>query len=394
VSHRSTVVAVALLLGLLGAGCAGDGKGDGRADTVRPSWQAVTLPVPPGPSGRVAVRDATSCDGTWYVVGAVLGDDGASRPAAWTSDDARTWRPMTLAPRAYYARRAILSSVACRDGRVAAVGSRSGGAHGNPRVTSWYQRADGALVDMPATFELYGGSEAISVEHVAAGPDGWLIAGNRVSGAAVWFSRDATDFRLIDDDPALSSDPDHATTALDQVHDGVAWTVVGRVETPDRVSPVPFAWTSPDGRHWTRQPVPAGTHGFADLERVVRAGTGELLAAGLHDRRFGTWRRLGDTWRADQVFGRLAPGSTSAPFVSGLATGEHGTLAAVSDGARFRLWLDLPHAGWREATVPVRPSSTGDHQLIAVADDATVLLLTDDGTTGRAWVARWDSFRS
>src|SRR6185312_3684014 len=64
------------------------------------SWQEVKLPAPPGPAGRLAVRDAQACDGKWYVVGAVLGavEDPAtvaSRPAAWTSDDGRTWRAMT-----------------------------------------------------------------------------------------------------------------------------------------------------------------------------------------------------------------------------------------------------------------------------------------------------------
>ena len=83
------------------------------------------------------------------------------------------------------------------------IGSRSGGAHGNPRVTSWYQRADGALVDMQAPFELYGGPEAVSVRRVVAGPSGWLIAGNRLSGAAVWVSADATDFRIVDDDTVM-----------------------------------------------------------------------------------------------------------------------------------------------------------------------------------------------
>jgi hypothetical protein len=297
---------------------------------------------------------------------------------------------MVLAPRAYYARRAILSSVACRDGRVAAVGSRSGGAHGNPRVTSWYQRADGALVDMRADFTLYGGAEAIDVARVAAGPDGWLIAGNRVSGAAVWSSRDATDFRLIDGDPALRSDPDHATTALDQVHDGTGWTLVGRVETPGRVAPAPFAWTSRDGERWTRQVVPAATEGFADLERVARSGPDTLVAAGLRDRRFGLWQRDGDSWRAGSSFGRLAPGSTGAPFVTGLATGARGTLVAVSDGAVFRLWLDLPGSGWRQVAVPDRPRSTGDRRLTVAADASTVLLVTDDGRAGRVWTASWD----
>jgi hypothetical protein len=390
VSHRSPLVAVALVLGLLVAGC---DRHDAPSDVVHPAWHAVSLPVPPGAPGRLAVRDATSCDGVWYVVGAVLGADGSSRPAAWTSDDTRTWRTMRFAPRTYYARRAILSSVACRDGRVAAVGARSGGAHGNPRVTSWYQRADGALVDMRATFELYGGPDAISVRHVAAGPDGWVIAGNRLSGAAAWVSRDATDFRLVDDDPALSSDPGHATSALDQVHDGREWTVVGRVETPGRVAPLPFSWTSPDGRHWVRHPVPPGTDGFADLERVVRDGDRGLVAAGLRGRRFGIWRRVDGTWRVGPGFGGLAAGSTGAPFVAGLATGEHGTLATVSDGARLRLWLGPSDAAWRAVSTPLEPRSAGDTQLTVAADGPTVLLLADDGRAGRVWVAGWDTIR-
>jgi hypothetical protein len=138
--------------------------------------------------------------------------------------------------------------------------------------------------------------------------------------------------------------------------------------------------------------VPAGGDGFADLERVVRDGPDRLLAAGLRDRRFGTWRRVGGHWRAGASFGRLAAGGTGAPFVAGLASGERGTLAAVGDGARFRLWLGPRHGDWRPVSTPVRPRSSGDHQLTVVADGTTVLLLTDDGRTGQLWTAGWDSF--
>ena len=86
------------------------------------------------------------------------------------------------------------------------VGAKSGGAHGNPRVTTWYRRDDGVFTDVVAAFELYGGPLAVTVGRIAGGPDGWLIAGARTSGAAVWLSDDATDFRLVDGDPALSSD--------------------------------------------------------------------------------------------------------------------------------------------------------------------------------------------
>jgi hypothetical protein len=397
VGRRSVLSATGLVTALIGGvvlgGCDTDHPAPhpAAAEKVRVSWQEATLPTAPGPAGRLAVRDATYCAGQWYVVGAVLRDDGSSRPAAWSSGDARTWRPMATAPTTYHAQRAILKSVACRDGRIAVVGARSGGAHGNPRTTTWYQRPDGTLVDAPATFELFGGPNALSVNRIEAGPRGWLITGTRSSGGAVWVSRDATGFRLVDDDPALSSDADRTTSALDSVPDATGWTVVGREEVSGRIAPEPLAWTSGDGVHWARQPVPAGTDGFADLERVVRQGD-PLVAAGIRGRAFGTWERTGSHWRVVDTFGALDRDGTGAPFVSGLATVSSTVLVTVSDGARFRLWSGTDGAAWHEVVTPTDPPSTGDTQMSIVADDGgTVLLLSDDGTSGRVWTADWNT---
>jgi hypothetical protein len=267
------------------------------------------------------------------------------------------------------------------------VGEKLGGSHANPLTSSWFQRPDGTLVDMRAGFELYGGPAAVSVNRIAAGPDGWLIGGNRRSGAAVWLSADATDFRLLDDDPALSSDAGHQTVALDQVHDGSGWTTVGRAAVPDRVGPVPLAWTSPDGTAWTREEVPAGTEDFADLERVVRAGS-DLLAVGIRGDRFGVWRRTAGRWRATDSFGRLAAHVTGAPFVSGLVASRERAVVAVTDGADFRLWADTGD-GWTPVRTPMRPANTGDDQLSVAADGSSVLLLADDGRAGRVWLTSW-----
>jgi hypothetical protein len=379
----SAVTLLVAVSAVLVGGCSSEDHPSGpRADL---SWQEVQLPFPPGPTGRVAVRDATSCDGTWYVVGAVIGDDGSSRPAAWTSSDGTAWRSMAVDPADYWAKRAILSSVACRDGQVAAIGAKSGGAHANPRTSSWYQRADGALVDMRATFVLYGGSQAVSVNRIAAGPEGWLIGGNRRTGAAVWLSSDATDFRLVDDDPALSSDAALQTAALDQVHDGAGWTVVGRAALPGRISPVPMAWTSPDGLRWQRQEVRPGTDGYADLERVIRVDD-DVLAAGIRGERFGTWRRANGRWKAHATFGALDQGGSGAPFVSGLASASDHPLATASDGTRFHLWADLGD-GWHEVATPTHPDTAGDQQLTVAAASQKVLLLADDGRSGRIWLA-------
>lgn len=378
------------LAGTVIAGCSGGGA-DSPADrvpAVEASWHEIDLPSPPGRAGRIAVRDAATCAGSWYVVGAVIGSDGESRPAAWTSVDAQRWRPMVLEPREYWARRAILKSVGCRGEQVAAVGSKSGGAHGNPRTTSWYQRPDGTLVDVPADFELFGGPAAVSVSRIAAGPSTWLIAGNRSSGAAIWISEDATDFRLRDDDPALSSDDELMTGAVDVVHDGRSWTVVGRAAEADTSRWIPMAWTSPDGARWERQNVPdAGP--FSDLQRVVRSDRG-LLAVGIRDDRFGTWHRTGGVWQAGESFSPVPADIQGPRYVSGLALAADHALATVSDGKRFRLWAQTDE-GWREVRTPTRPTVTGDAQMTVAADDGTVLLLTDDGTAGRGWVTTWDT---
>ena len=41
---------------------------------------------------------------------------------------------------------------------------------------------------------------------LVAGPAGFLITGNRTSGAAVWTSPDASEFEIIEAAPGLASD--------------------------------------------------------------------------------------------------------------------------------------------------------------------------------------------
>jgi hypothetical protein len=395
VDRRSWVAVSGLLAGLLAGllGLTGCSSGDGSARRpLHLQWQEVSLPLPPGPAGRFVVRDATPCAGSWYLVGAVAGTDGSTRPAAWTSADGRTWRSLAVEAHQYYARRAILYAVACRAGAVAVLGARSGGAHGNPRVTAWHQRADGALQDVRVPFELFGGPNAIAVSRIAAGAGGWMIAGGRTSGAAVWLSRDATTFQLVDDDPALSSDATRRTNAWDVTAGASGWTAAGWAQVSGRVAPVPMAWSSTDGRHWRRQEVPPATAGFADLERVVDVGD-RVLAVGIRGDRFGTWERLGDQWRAAAVFGALDPRRSSAPNVSGLAAGPPGALTTVSDGVHVRLWFGDRRDRWDEVVMPTRPLGSGDRQTTVAADARDVLLVSDDGTSGRVWLADWNTLR-
>ena len=122
------------------------------------SWRAVRLPVPAG--DRALVRGATWCADRWVVVGATADARGSTKPAVWASGDGRQWRTLPLDPDGdFYAARAILTSVGCADGRLAVLGAKSGGAHGNPRTATWRQLPDGTLAAVRAPFELYGGRE-------------------------------------------------------------------------------------------------------------------------------------------------------------------------------------------------------------------------------------------
>jgi hypothetical protein len=361
--------------------------------TLHPRWQEVSLPLPPGRPGRVVVRDATSCDGTWYLVGGVADTAGNTRPAVWTSTDGNSWTSVGVDPHQYYAHRAILYSVACRGGTIAVLGAKSGGAHGNPRVTAWHQRPDGTLEDTQLPFELFGGPNAIAVSRITAGPDAWMIAGGRTSGAAVWLTRDATAFRLVDDDPALSSDQTRRTNAWDVAADGTGWTAVGYAQVTGQVAPVPVAWASTDGLRWTRQKVPPATRDFADLERVVPLDD-RMLAVGIRGNRFGAWERVSGTWRAAAAFGRLDPDRSSAPDVSGLAVGPRTVLASVSDGVHVGLWARDRRGQWAGVDMPVRALGSGEWRTTVAAGERGALLISDDGTSGRVWLTGWNTLGS
>lgn len=347
------------------------------------TWENLTLPFPPGADGRIAVRDATYCDGRWYLVGGVFPPVGDSRPAGWTSADGTTWVSLEFDPVGYWAERAVLSSVGCLDGDVAMVGAKSGGAHGNPRVTTWHRRKDGVFVDVVAPFELYGGPRATSVGRLAAGPQGWMISGNRSGGPAVWLSEDATEFRIVEDRPPLADDHGYDALATDHVWDGQGWTVVGGSVVPGRMLRAPMAWTSPDGEAWERVEVPAAD-GFTTLDRVVVLGD-DVLAAGVREDAFGVWSRHDGEWSMGPEFGAVDPEGGAAAFVHGMAVLDDLVFATVSNGTTYQLWMGPEGESWKEVGIPFEPRAAGDQVLNVVSNGTEVLLLVDDADVGRIY---------
>ena len=362
---------------MLAGGCRGSTPGE--VEPFRPGWSAVALPPPAGPPGRLVLRDVAACAGRWFAVGAVRAADGATRPAAWASTDARTWTALAVTGTSHYGRQNILYAAACRDGRLAAIGSKVGGVHGNPRVSTWAQADEGRLAEVPTPFERFGGPEAVNVARMVGGPPGWLIVGNRVRGAAVWLSADATEFELVDGAPELASDARGRTWVFDAVATTQGWLAVGAVRHTGRTTPEPVAWTSGDGRTWRRLDVPVAG-GSGELQRVATVD-GVPVAVGLSDGRFGAWRAGGDGWARVGRFGTVTgPG---LPSVRGVAVAGDRLVVAVVDGSGHELWTSTDHGGsWRRIVAPLGTAQLDGDSGIAVATAGDRLLLAVDDAGG------------
>ncbi|MDR7252803.1 hypothetical protein J2X46_001788 [Nocardioides sp. BE266] len=378
------VVAAALVL----AGCTDDADRPDEPRHVTVSWAEHPLPAPAGSPGRSVVRDAVQCGDGWWVVGAVFLDHPSetrdTRPAAWFSSDRETWRSVEVGTTTYWGRRAILNSVACSRDRVAVVGARSGGAHGNPRVTTFREDGGGGLVDVPALFIQYGGVTATNVGPIAGGPTGWLITGNRTSGPGVWFTDDPREFTRVEEEPGLTDDGDLESLAQGAGWTGDEWVLVGAgARTGRHLDQDPLAWTSPDGLTWTPEEMPAAD-GVQDVHRVVALDDGRALAVGRSEDGFAAWVRDDDGWGQAVSFGAIADSWRGAPYVASLTSTPLGVLATLSTGDHYELWQTGDGRTWRQVDVPLEPQTAGDHALMAVAGE-DLLLVGDAGDGGHVW---------
>jgi hypothetical protein len=366
------------------SGVALAGCGHDKPAWTRLAWRPAALPVAAG--HRAVVGGATWCGDRWVVVGATADHQGDTRPAAWVSSDAERWRPLPLHPgRDYYAERAVLTSVGCSHDRLAALGAKPGGAHGNPRVETWRQLGDGSLAAVVAPFEQYGGQDAVSVNRMAGGDGGFLVEGTRVTGAAVWNSRTGERFTLHEDAPGLASTTTAGTQALDAVWWRRGWTVAGDSSLADGRL-VATVWTGSGAGPWTATRLPAGQH-LTTGERIAVTPEGPVVA-GLDDTAFAIWTHEAGRWSLSSTFGARRAGSTVPAFVSGLAVVSGLLAATYSDGAAFRLAVGPPAGPMDDARLPVGIASRGDHTVTLAAHRDLLLLATDDGERGRVWLTR------
>jgi hypothetical protein len=325
--------------------------------------------------------------------------DGDTRPAAWTSVDARVWTAVPTRPTTLWGPRQLFASAACSGDRVAALGYVFGGAHGLPRYSTWWGDATAGMSDVDAAFELFGGPDAVSVGRIAGGSGGsrYLIAGNwddaaKRAQAAVWTSADGTAFTRVDGGADLASGATALTAATAAAYVGGEWLLAGYVlPITGAGRRDPGAWSSTAGSGWRREKV-SGPPGTDEALQRIAGWRGTALAVGVRGTGFGAWRRDPRThaWRAAGRFGRFA--GTGVPAVTALAVaatrGRPTAFVAGADGAALRVWASADAAAWRRVRLPATFAAGGGRTLLLAEHGGQLLLAADDGAGVRLWLAK------
>ena len=386
--RRARLLAAGLVLVALAAACTSTVK---AAPLPGLSWRHVDLPS--DPRGRAVIRAAASCDGRWYAAGTILGRDGTTRPALWSSSDGTSFTAVPVKPKSAYGPSDVLLSVACRGADVVAIGAKTGGAHGNPRPSTWISSAGGPLTEVTATFEQYGGESQLGLGPVTGGPIGYLIVGSRIdraggSGAAVWQSPDGQAFTLVDGDPALESGSAGQTEVNGAAVLASGYVAVGDLSPPGSklASRQPLVWTSPDGRTWHRAALLSSPRDAAMMR--VAPLNGDLVSVGVDGSTYAAWAGAAGTWSEAARFGALVAGP-ELPSVPSLVTAGGAAYAIVSDGSTYGLWRGRGARDWTRLALPVStqasPAGTTPRVVVAAASGRTVMIAADDGTKASLW---------
>jgi hypothetical protein len=327
------------------------------------AWREVTLPA-----AGATVQDVAFCEDHWLAVGGL-----PTVPAAWRSTDGTTWSAVRLAPVSFYGKQSTIFTVVCRGADAVAVGAASGGAHGNPRTSTWRSRADGSWLEYEPAFTQFGGQDSVGVGAAAVSlgsPAAWAIVGNWLGpdgspGPALWHSTDGATFER-----ALVA-PGSAARGTDVVPlPGGGWLVAGEAYGTALTG---ASWTSRDGASWTPVPVDG------PLALVTSYGSGTLGVG-----QAGAWWYDGTTWRKRGGFGD----SAGWRFLALTAGGDGGLgVVTAAAGRTCRMWTTSDGgASWHEVTMPVSVPVTAETVAAVAVDGDTVLLATDDGSRARLWL--------
>ncbi|HEX6359188.1 hypothetical protein [Actinophytocola sp.] len=261
---------------LLLAGC-------GAEASAKAPFTAVVLP-----SGAVPVRIAAAGD----VLYVAVSKDG--KPGMLRYEKGRATE-ISLTPATPYGRMAEWQSLAADGTEIVAVGSKTGGAHGNPRWSLWRTKGTG-LAEQPQKFSAFGGYGAGSLVDVVLPTTGPLLVGvwqsaTTGSDVAVWTTDGTLWNRQSSAGTPLESTQDSLKFPLGATAHGADALIAGWQFAEGRQQPV--VWTLRDGVA-TLTPLPdAGKNGMA----ITVSCTDTCAVAGRVDGSLAIWRQSGNAWR-------------------------------------------------------------------------------------------------
>jgi hypothetical protein len=134
--------------------------------------------------------------------------------------------------------------------------------------------------------------------------------------------------------------------------------------------------------------------GYDELS-VVAAVDDTLVGVGRNGDEFQAWRLEDDQWRMAGQFGSAAvpaSGRLTATLPVGLAAAGDALVALVKADGLFHLWRSLDAGrSWHPLAPPDGPLPAGGGQFAAVVavpgPTDQIVIVADDHTRGRAWVA-------
>lgn len=371
------------------AGCTG---------STPPAWKDVT---PPGmaPAALFAGAD------TVFVGGQSTG--AAAAPVLLTrADDG--WRAIPATPATGYGQVAtIVEGAADPAGRIVLMGTATGGAHLNPRWTTWI--GDGAgLVEEPQTVDTFGGSDAGGITGVTYGDEPGIVGSRSLApgviGIAVWRHQGAIWVQQPSPPVFVGTPPATMESATAAAAVGATTVIVG-LETRlagGAVRQRAELWRS-DGAGWTRLDLDpsagdastAGTSAAdgsaadgSDGAGVTSAGIGaevdgadvdsaatgvtctdtDCLVVGRRDGALVAWRVVGDRIEPVPLPARTVDHYTGNPLVA-----RDGALTAIAVGAGPDLLTSRDGRTWTSLAAP-----PGEARGLVVRGDRVLLLVREE----------------
>lgn len=341
------VLAVALL-----AGCNGP---------QTPAWRVVT---PPGMTPSALFVGANAV---------FVGGQAAAPDAAPVLDrqDGDGWREVPATAATGYGQVAtFVEGAANPAGRIVMMGTATGGAHLNPRWTTWIGD-DAGIVEQPQTSETFGGPNAGGITGVTYGAEPAIVGSWSLdagaTGVAVWRRQASTWAREPSPPVFVGSPPTTIESATAATAVGSTTVIVG-LQTDlagGAVHQRAELWRS-DGGAWSRTDM--DTSGADSAATDVTCTDTDCLVVGRSDGDLAVWRVSDDhdVARID-VPTRSVDHYTGAPRVA-----RDSALTAIAVGAGAELLTSTDGRSWTDSPTPV-----GEVRGLAVRDGAILLLLRD-----------------